>query len=101
MTSKMRSELRASACLTLEMIFLPIKLRVTATSACRASDTVFRREIDSQRQWDYGTCYGDCFPTAKECNENRVEEYDQDTNAWSICDVKLAREMCNIDAFAI
>ena len=34
---------------------------------CRASDTVFRREIDSQRQWGYGTCYGDCFPAAKEC----------------------------------
>ena len=34
---------------------------------CRASDTVFRREIDSQRQWDYGTCYGDSFPAAKEC----------------------------------
>ena len=29
---------------------------------CRASDTVFRREIDSQRQWGYGTCYGDSFP---------------------------------------
>ena len=24
---------------------------------CGASDTVFRREIDSQRQWGYGTCY--------------------------------------------
>ena len=35
---------------------------------CRASDTVFRREIDSQRQWGYGTCYGDSFPTAKECS---------------------------------
>ena len=34
---------------------------------CRASDTVFRREIDSQRQWGYGTCYGDSFPAAKEC----------------------------------
>ena len=34
---------------------------------CRASDTVFRREIDSRRQWGYGTCYGDSFPTAKEC----------------------------------
>ena len=30
MTSKMGSELRASECLTLEMIFLPIKLCVTA-----------------------------------------------------------------------
>ena len=36
---------------------------------CRASDTVFRREIDSQRQWGYGTCYGDSFPTAKECTD--------------------------------
>ena len=34
---------------------------------CRVSDTVFRREIDSQRQWGYGTCYGDSFPAAKEC----------------------------------
>ena len=25
---------------------------------CRTSDTVFRREIDSLRQWGYGTCYG-------------------------------------------
>ena len=32
---------------------------------CRTSGTVFRREIDSQRQWGYGTCCGDCFPTAK------------------------------------
>ena len=126
-TSKMGSELRASACLTLEMIFLPIRGRPLAhlvarwaaewrversillwgnvssqihlispgcprpNSAltvhksglkhrssihpscqssyvlqrlwfCRASDTVFRREIDSQRQWGYGTCYGDSFP---------------------------------------
>ena len=30
MASKMGSELRASECLTLEMIFLPIKLCVTA-----------------------------------------------------------------------
>ena len=70
MTSKMESELRASACLTLEMIFLPIKLRVTAVRLCRASDTVFRREIDSQRQWGYGTCYSDSFPAAKECRVN-------------------------------
>ena len=34
---------------------------------CRTSDTVFRREIDSRRQWDYGTGYGDSFPAAKEC----------------------------------
>ena len=33
MTSKMGSELRAAECLTLEMIFLPIKLCVTAASA--------------------------------------------------------------------
>ena len=35
---------------------------------CRTSDTVFRREIDSRRQWGYRTClrwYS--FPTAKEC----------------------------------
>ena len=25
---------------------------------CRTSDTVFRREINSRRQWGYGTCYG-------------------------------------------
>ena len=25
---------------------------------CRMSDTVFQREIDSRRQWGYGTCYG-------------------------------------------
>ena len=37
---------------------------------CRASDTVFRREIDSQRQWGYGTCYGDCFPAVKECSSS-------------------------------
>ena len=35
---------------------------------CRTSDTVFRREIDSRRQWGYGTCYGGSFPTEKECN---------------------------------
>ena len=29
---------------------------------CRASDTVFRREIDSRRQWGYVTCYGDSSP---------------------------------------
>ena len=34
--SKMGSELRASACLTLEMVFLPIKLRVTAASALQS-----------------------------------------------------------------
>ena len=35
---------------------------------CRTSDTVFRREIDSLRQWGYGTCYGGIVsPTAKEC----------------------------------
>ena len=34
---------------------------------CRMSDTVFPREIDSRRQWGYGTCYGGSFPTAKEC----------------------------------
>ena len=33
MTSKMGSDLRASECLTLEMIFLPIRLCVTAGSA--------------------------------------------------------------------
>ena len=31
------------------------------------SDTVFRREIDSRRQWGYGTCYGGSFSAAKEC----------------------------------
>ena len=39
---------------------------------CRASDTVFRREIDSQRQWGYGTCYGDSFPRCEgvyQCTE--------------------------------
>ena len=35
---------------------------------CRTSDTVFRREIDSRRQWGYGTCYGGSFPAAKECS---------------------------------
>ena len=36
---------------------------------CRTSDTVFRREIDSRRQWGYGTWYGGIVsPTAKECN---------------------------------
>ena len=39
---------------------------------CRTSDTVFRREIDSRRQWGYGTCYGDSFPAGKECNWNDV-----------------------------
>ena len=34
--SKMGSELRASACLMLEMIFLPIKLSVTAASALQS-----------------------------------------------------------------
>ena len=29
---------------------------------CRTSDTVFRREIDSRRQWGYGTFHGDSFP---------------------------------------
>ena len=37
---------------------------------CRTSDTVFRREIDSQRQWGYGTCYGGSFPAAKECRND-------------------------------
>ena len=37
---------------------------------CRMSDTVFRREIDSRRQWGYGTCYGGSFPAAKECTWN-------------------------------
>ena len=69
MTSKMGSELRASACLTLEMIFLPIKLLLQRLRLCRASGTVFRREIDSQRQWGYGTCCGNSFPSAKECNK--------------------------------
>ena len=55
MTSKMGSELRASECLTLEMIFLPIKLCVTAAER---QILFFRREIDSRRQWGYGTCYG-------------------------------------------
>ena len=40
---------------------------------CRASDTVFRREIDSQRQWGYGTCYGDSFPAAKECKATSAD----------------------------
>ena len=35
---------------------------------CRTSDTLFRREIDSRRQWAYGICYGDSFPAAKECS---------------------------------
>ena len=39
---------------------------------CRASDTVFRCEIDSQRQWGYGTCYSDSFPAAKECTANSI-----------------------------
>ena len=34
---------------------------------CRTSDTVFRHEIDSRRQWGYGTCYGGSFPATKEC----------------------------------
>ena len=42
---------------------------------CRASDTVFRREIDSQLQWGYGTCYGDSFPAAKECIHGSVCAY--------------------------
>ena len=42
---------------------------------CRASDTVFRREIDSQRQWGYGTCYYDSFPAAKECKTADVGPY--------------------------
>ena len=29
---------------------------------CRTTDTVFRREISSRRQWGYGTWYGDSFP---------------------------------------
>ena len=29
---------------------------------CRTTDTVFRREIGSRRQWGYGTWYGDNFP---------------------------------------
>ena len=53
---------------------------------CRASDTVFRREIDSQRQWGYGTCYSDSFPAAKECT--RRQAYKQrmrtDTNGLKI-----------------
>ena len=74
MTSKMGSELRASECLTLEMIFLPIKLCVTAASALQ-KDTVFRREMDSWRQWGYGTCYGDSFPATKECTCKFIKKH--------------------------
>ena len=35
------------------------------------------------------------------CEEDRVEENDLDTNAWSVCDGKIARNMCNIYAFAV
>ena len=34
-------------------------------------------------------------------NENSVEEYDLDTKAWSVCDVKLPKKMWNLYAFAI
>ena len=40
---------------------------------CRTSDTVFRGEIDSRRQWGYGTCYGERFPAAKECNGTHIK----------------------------
>ena len=33
--------------------------------------------------------------------EAHAEEYDLDTNAWSLCHGKLARNMCNIYAFVI
>ena len=49
---------------------------------CRTSDTVFRREIDSRRQWGYGTCYGGSFPTAKECSR---------ATAYTLCDWHRAK----------
>ena len=59
---------------------------------CRTSDTVFRREIDSRRQWGYGTCYGDSFPSAKECTNNSkyyvltdVSLYESSSSPKSVC----------------
>ena len=34
-------------------------------------------------------------------NEDRVEEYDLDTKAWSVCDVILPKKLCNLYAFAV
>ena len=34
-------------------------------------------------------------------NEDHVEEYDLDTKAWSVCDVKLPKKLRNLHAFAI
>ena len=64
-TSKMGSELRASECLTLEIIFCQSSIVLHRLRLCRTSDTVFRREIDSRRQWGYGTCYGGSFPACE------------------------------------
>ena len=39
---------------------------------CRTSDTVFRREIDSLRQWGYGTCYGGIVSPLRRSVVNQV-----------------------------
>ena len=52
------------------------------------SDTVFRREIGSRRQWGYGTCYGGSFPAAKECTEKRKHSHQQSA-LWSIGQLAL------------
>ena len=45
-----------------------------------------RREIDSRRQWGYGTCYGDSFPTAKECTFTHT----------LLCQIVMAKQMTDL-----
>ena len=57
MTSKMGSELRATV-FDVGNDFSTNQIMCYRLRLGRTSDTVFRREIDSLRQWGYGTCYG-------------------------------------------
>ena len=66
----MGSELRASECLTLEMVFLPIKLCVTAASALqnvRYCFPTWNRFTAAVGLWNMLWWYS--FPTAKECSQ--------------------------------
>ena len=34
-------------------------------------------------------------------DQDHVEEYDLRTKVWSVCDMKLPKELCNLHAFAV
>ena len=75
---------------------------------CRTSDTVFRREIDSRRQWDYGTCYsGIVSPLRRSVHSDWISTHhlwiinrkfhtsrDPRSNCWTIMDHFHARHNC-------